>query len=366
MSFYIGLMSGTSMDGVDAAIVNTSTNSLIHGITVKYNDSVRKQLDNFLADNIQVSTLCHLNHLIGVEFANAVLKLLEQAKIDIRLIEAIGSHGQTVAHNMQSEIPYTLQLGCAHTISTLTKCTVVADFRTRDVVLGGQGAPFAPLYHHELFTQRNETIALINLGGISNISIIEPQKSVVGWDMGPANCLMDAWINKNQFKAFDYLGKWAESGNCIPELLMVLGEDPFITRNYPKSIGKEYFSLKWLEQYLKPEYTAADVQKTLLLFTVNTIAETITNIDSKLTNIYLCGGGCHNLALTRHLSKLLPNHSISTTAELGVDPDYLEAMIFAWLAQKTICRQRVDLRTITGASDKAILGAIYPYFGSLS
>ncbi len=210
MSLYIGLMSGTSMDGIDAALLELPSNHLIHGITKQYSDDVRRNLDDLIMGNhLTLASICQLNTLIGREFAEAVRQLLSEIKVHPKEIQAIGSHGQTVCHDTSGNIPYTLQLGCGHTISSLTGITVVADFRTRDLVNGGQGAPFAPLYHQQIFSKVNESVAVVNIGGIANVTFIAKNQMTRGWDIGPGNCLMDAWIYKNKGALFDKSGVWA-------------------------------------------------------------------------------------------------------------------------------------------------------------
>ncbi|KTD06419.1 anhydro-N-acetylmuramic acid kinase [Legionella gratiana] len=361
MSLYIGLMSGTSMDGIDAALVDISKNQLLLGNTLRYSDEVKNRIHALLnGSNLSLASICQLNTLIGKEFARAVNELLQEAKLSSSDICAIGSHGQTVCHNTNCAIPYTLQLGCAHTISTLTGITVVADFRTRDIVLGGQGAPFAPIYHQELFKHEKNHIAVANVGGIANITLIHPNEPIKGWDVGPGNCLMDAWIMKHQGKAYDVHGNWAQQGELIKPLLTTLMADPFIHLPTPKSIGKEYFSLVWLEGHLKNDYRPVDVQKTLLVFTAKTIAHSLLNERSYVKKLYLCGGGTHNLALLDMLSQLLPETVVKSIAEVGISPDHLEAMMFAWFAAQTINHIPVDLTTITGSAHPTLLGAIYP------
>ncbi|KTD41155.1 anhydro-N-acetylmuramic acid kinase [Legionella parisiensis] len=361
MTLYIGLMSGTSMDGIDAALVDVSTNTLLYGMTKKYSDEVKGRIENLLSGNdLSLASICQLNILIGREFADAVNRLLQKTKLSPSDICSIGSHGQTLCHNTHSTIPYTLQLGCAHTIAELTGITVVADFRTRDLVLGGQGAPFAPLYHQKLFAGKNNHVAVVNIGGIANITFIKANEPVKGWDIGPGNCLLDAWIMKHQGKSYDADGAWARQGEIIETLLEELMSDSFITSSSPKSIGKEYFSLLWLEHYLKEEYQPVDIQKTLLAFTAKTIADTVLNEQNPVETMYLCGGGTHNLALLHMLAQLLPQIGVKSIAKIGLSPDFLEAMMFAWLAEQTINQIPVDLCTITGARQPAILGAIYP------
>ncbi|WP_058535288.1 anhydro-N-acetylmuramic acid kinase [Legionella saoudiensis] len=366
MTLFIGLMSGTSMDGIDAAIVDIPSNKLICGITKEYSKEVMNGLNKLLdGSDLSLASICQLNTLIGRDFAQAANEVLHEAALSARDICALGSHGQTVCHNTESSIPYTWQLGCGHTISSLTGITVIADFRTRDLVNGGQGAPFAPLYHQELFSKQFANVALVNIGGIANITFINANKPTRGWDVGPGNCLMDAWIAKHQGKSFDANGAWAQQGMVIQPLLDALLADSFIQLTAPKSIGKEYFSLSWLETHLKPDYKAVDVQKTLLAFTAKPIADALIDAPKEVKDLFLCGGGTHNLALKQMIQELLPEIVVKSVADAGISPDYLEAMLFAWLAAQTINQQPLDLGAITGSKKPAILGAIYPSSGSL-
>lgn len=360
MALYVGLMSGTSMDGIDAALVQMPSNTLLCGITKKYSTEVKERIDHLInGNNISLALVCQLNTLIGKEFAGAVNELLQEAKVLPEDILAIGSHGQTLCHDTSTSIPYTLQLGCGHTISSLTGINVVADFRTRDLVNGGQGAPFAPLYHQELFSKSDANIAVVNIGGIANVTFISSGQQTKGWDIGPGNCLMDAWISQNLGKSFDTDGLWAMQGEVINSLLDQLLADPFFGLAPPKSIGKEYFSLSWLGHYLKKEYKPVDVQSTLLALTAHSVAETILR-KKNIKHLYLCGGGTHNIYLGKKLACLLPGIAVNSIADIGVSPDYVEAMMFAWLAAQTINQIPVDLTAITGSKGPAILGAVYP------
>ncbi len=366
MTLYVGLMSGTSMDGIDAALVRIPSNTLECGITKKYSDELRKRIEDLTQEkNLSLASICQLNTLIGREFAVAVNELLDEAKVTAKDIKAIGSHGQTVCHDTSGPTPYTLQLGCGHTISSLTGITVIADFRTRDLVNGGQGAPFAPLYHQEVFSQSEESVAVVNVGGISNISLLVPNQPTKGWDLGPGNCLMDAWIFKNQKQSFDRDGLWASQGEVIQSLLDSLLSDPFLSLSSPKSIGKEYYSLSWLEGFLTEEYSPVDIQATLLAFTAHAIAEGILSQKTyDIKKLYLCGGGTHNLLLRKTLDQLLPGVVVKSSADVGISPDFLEAMMFAWLAAQTINKTPVNLSNITGSKGPEILGAIYPVYKS--
>lgn len=361
MTLYVGLMSGTSMDGIDAALLRLPSNRLELGITKKYSDAVLRRLEELVSSQqTSLASICELNTLIGREFANAVNELLREAKVSPNEVHAIGSHGQTVCHDTSKTIPYTLQLGCAHTISSLTGITVVADFRTRDIVNGGQGAPFAPLYHQELFAYHKEAVAVVNIGGIANCSLIIPGEQTQGWDLGPGNCLLDAWIYQHSGHLFDKDGLWAREGKVIPALLEELLSDSFIALPPPKSIGKEYYSLAWLQRFLKNEYKAVDVQATLLSFAAHAVAQGILkNTKHTIRHLYLCGGGTHNMMLRETMSQLLPEVLVQSSLDIGVNPDFLEAMMFAWLAAQTINKKALDLKAITGSKELAILGAIY-------
>lgn len=359
MTLYLGLMSGTSMDGVDAALIDLPEQKLIGGLTKAYSSEVQQRLRRLLEQqSTSLDEFCVLNALIAEDFAQAALDLLQQTAVDKSAIKAIGSHGQTICHNTTAIRPYTLQIGCPHRISSLTGITVVADFRTRDLVNGGQGAPFAPLYHQQLFAKRNETIAVVNIGGIANISVLTSLSEVRGWDLGPGNCLLDAWVYKHLQQTFDKDGAWAAQGKVIPTLLERLLSDAFLNLKPPKSIGKEYYSLSWLEHFISKDYQPVDVQATLVDYTAFCIANSINN-ETKV--LYLCGGGAHNKELHKRLAAILPGVSVQSSASVGIHPDYLEAMMFAWLASKTMALEPLDLASITGSNKQEILGAVYPF-----
>lgn len=360
MRLCIGLMSGTSMDGIDAALVDVNSNKLIAGITRPYSDNAKHFLQRILSqDLIRAYELSQLNTFLGREFAAATLQLMETTKTKSQDVTVIGSHGQTICHDTAANIPYTVQLGCAHTIAELTGITVVADFRTRDLIIGGQGAPFAPIYHQVLFGEQPLPAAIVNIGGISNVTYLVSNGQVSGSDVGPGNCLLDSWIKKQLSLDYDADGAWATSGKVIPTLLSSFLDDPFFKRPSPKSIGKEYFSNAWLEHFLQSSYAPEDVQATLVELTASAISADIKKSPLALEWMAICGGGVHNIALQHSISKQLPNVQIKSTIELGVDPDFLEAMMFAWLADKALTHTALDFKQITGAEHPAIYGAIY-------
>lgn len=359
MSLFIGLMSGTSMDGIDVALVDVATNTLIAGITCAYSEKAQQAMhDVTCGEPVMPARLSQVNTLIGREFAYAVQQLLATVDVPYDQIIAIGSHGQTICHDPLADIPYTLQLGCAHTIAEITGKVVVADFRTRDVLLGGQGAPFAPIYHQALFGGLTYPVAVVNVGGIANVTFLA-RGDVSGYDVGPGNCLMDIWVKNQLNQPYDRGGEWARSGNVIQPLLASFLADPYFHLALPKSIGKEYFSLTWICSHIKSEYASNDIQATLLALTVTLISQAIQRCDSRPKQVAICGGGVHNHTLLEALSAKLPDHLVRSTKAMGVDPDFLEAMMFAWFAAQAINQIPLDLSHITGAKHPAILGAIY-------
>jgi anhydro-N-acetylmuramic acid kinase len=360
MRLFIGLMSGTSMDGIDAALVDVGTHTLIAGITLPYSDKAQQFLQAVLIDEAAgPAALSQLNTVLGREFALAVKAVLAKANIPLEEVIAIGSHGQTICHDATAEIPYTVQLGCAHTIAELTGINVVADFRTRDLVIGGQGAPFAPIYHQAVFKTQELPLAVVNIGGIANVTYLTEDGQVSGYDIGPGNCLLDRWIQQHLGHAYDADGKWSATGKVIETLLFSLLDDPYFKLAGPKSLGKEYFSSDWLNRHLSPAFLPEDVQATLLAFTAATIAAAIQQCSLPLKRLVICGGGVHNTILLNTLAKQLPTLSVVSSSELGVDPDFMEAMMFAWLADQTLKHNALDFKGITGAKRVAIFGAIY-------
>lgn len=373
-NLYIGLMSGTSMDGIDAALVDVSTHTIHTALTYDYSPSTRAHLINVIEDQQTLikrhdllKDLMQLHIKIGRDFAAAAQYLLERSAVDAHEIIAIGSHGQTVAHDAEANIPYTIQLGCGHTIASTLGIPVVADFRSRDVLLGGKGAPFAPLYHHELFLKNPhatvDDVLVVNIGGIANVSFINDSSRIYGHDVGPGNGLMDSWIQKHLGEPYDQKGAWAEQGELIPELLTQMLTDPFFTKLPPKSLDKRYFSLPWLQAMIdavpaakraKPE----DVQATLLQLTATGIAREVQQRCERV--IAICGGGAHNTRLIEVLRTQLPHKNVCSTQQLGIDPDFIEATMFAWFAYCHVNKIPLDMRTITGARKATILGAYYP------
>ena len=366
---YVGLMSGTSLDGVDVAIVDfaQSPPELLYCSTTPYPSSVRDRLLELCRSQMtSLNELYRLDAELGEIYAGVVNAALEKAAIPARQIIAIGCHGQTILHSPDSEVPYTAQIGDPNRLAALTGIDTVADFRRKDIALGGQAAPLAPAFHQFVFRSGSEDRAVINIGGISNISYLpaDHNSPTLGFDTGPGNTLLDYWIEQNRNTPFDEDGNWARSGKVDDELLgRMLNDEPYFRQAPPKSTGTEYFNPGWLMRLLNDsasgELAPAAIQATLVELTVRTISGALAALPSRVQNCYLCGGGAHNRYLMERLALALPECTVTTTAKLGLDPDFVEASAFAWLA-----RERVNLRTgnipsVTRAQKTTILGGIF-------
>jgi anhydro-N-acetylmuramic acid kinase len=362
MALYIGVMSGTSLDGLDIALIElVPAIKLIATHYIPMPDSLRAELLGLCAsgpDEIARSAIAQQNWVKLA--AQGVNTLLTQHHIKPENIRAIGSHGQTIRH--EPARGFTVQIGNPALLTELTGITVVSDFRSRDVAAGGQGAPLVPAFHEALFEEQPGNRAVLNVGGFSNLSLIEPGKPVAGFDCGPGNVLMDAWIQQQRGDNYDRDGQWAASGKVVPLLLKALLSDPFFVTQGPKSTGREVFNLPWLIQHLSqlPVFAAEDVQATLLELTALTIIESLQSAQLDTRELLVCGGGAHNAALMSRLASLLPNAKVSSTAAYGVDPDWVEAMAFAWLAHCCLEGIAANRPSVTGARGLRVLGAIYP------
>ena len=359
--YYIGLMSGTSLDGVDAVLAESRGGHLRyrHDVHLPYPGALRARL---LALHEAGPGELHraamlANELSGL-YAAAVRRLLARARVGARAITAIGCHGQTVRHQPRSG--YTVQLVNGSRLVELTGITVVCDFRSRDIAAGGEGAPLVPAFHHAVFHDSRRSRVVVNIGGIANLTCLPARGTVTGFDCGPGNCLLDAWIRSKRRKPYDARGAWAASGRIIPSLLRKLLAHPYIRRRPPKSTGRDEFDLRWLQRLLAGQEAPADVQATLLEFTATAIARAVHRHGANAREVFVCGGGAHNRALLARLAALLPGRRITTTAVLGVDPGHVEALAFAWLARQALARQPGNLPAVTGAEGARILGAIHP------
>ena len=359
-------MSGTSLDGIDAGLVEFKDNQInliaceyqAFSVATKHKIQQLSQVDTsiLLADYGRLDT--ELGHL----FAEVTSTLLQRAHKKNTDITAIGSHGQTVYHSPDSPFAFSLQIADPNIIAERTGITTIADFRRRDIAVGGQGAPLVPAFHHAIFSQlfdlSQQTICIVNIGGIANISCLSQQKTI-GFDTGMGNTLMDYWINQHLNDAYDKGGAWAKSGQLNVELLSDLKQDDYFLASAPKSTGKEYFSPQWLEKHLDGRSLKhADVQKTLCQLTADTITDAIKRYVPQTALTLVCGGGVYNDYLMSLLQKNL-DHPVESTQHYGVNPDHVESMAFAWLARQTMQYLTGNLPGVTGANKAVILGGIY-------
>lgn len=361
---YIGLMSGTSMDGIDAALVRFADSSLdiLQTLQQDYPADLRQRLlvsraDAGLRDCDDVPDL---HHDVGVCFRDAAKALLALANIDPSAIAAIGSHGQTLRHEPESAEPFSLQIGDADLIAEGTGITTIADFRRADIELGGQGAPLAPAFHEWLFRSKDITRVVLNIGGIANITVLHgDDMETTGFDTGPGNTLLDAWALQHLHTPYDANGDWSASGSVAGDLLSRLASDSYFAASAPKSTGFEYFNLDWLEKNMAGRHDPADVQATLCQLTSDSIAKAIRTAAPDANEVLVCGGGAHNRDLMRRLQASLPGKRIASTSIAGLDPDWVEAAAFAWLAMRTTHEQAGNLPSVTGASRSAVLGVTH-------
>lgn len=360
---YIGLISGTSVDGVDAALVSFTEGhpQLIASVLHPYSSSLHKDvLALFQPGANEIDRLGEVDNALGEQFAEAALALIEKSKVDPQRIRAIGCHGQTIRHRPLAERPFTLQLANPYIIAERTGLDVVWDFRRRDMALGGQGAPLAPLFHRAFMADRNESRVVLNLGGIANITWLPVDGSrPVAFDTGPANGLMDAWIQRVQGVPFDRNGAWAASATADASLLQLLLREPYFVLPAPKSTGKELFHLDWVER-LAPlhSFDPAVVQATFLALSTETVARAI-EATGRCDRVLACGGGVHNLALMNALEHRL-GIPVASSLQAGVEPDWLEAMAFAWMAHCHVHQIKLDTAPFTGASKASVLGSLVP------
>ncbi len=288
----------------------------------------------------------------------AITALLAKAKISSSAIAAIGCHGQTIRH--RPELGVSIQIGNAPLLAELTGITVIADFRSRDIAAGGQGAPLVPAFHAATFRSSDINRVIVNIGGISNLTWLPATGGITGFDCGPGNLLLDAWAQIHLGTPFDRDGAWSATGKILPGLLLAMLAHPFFSAPPPKSTGRDMFHLEWLKSIIPAQFTPEDIQATLLALSANTIADAIHQYCPEADEIYLCGGGAHNTALRNRLSALLPKITISLTDSLGIDADWVEAAAFAWLAYQAQHGLPGNLPAVTGAKGARILGAIYP------
>lgn len=357
-------MSGTSLDGADSvlALLDQQQCKIVQQQFTPYPKALKQQLLALHdAGHNELESAALVGNQLSHVYAQNIEALLQSASVTPAEIRAIGCHGQTIRH--RPELGFTLQIGNPALLAELTGINVVADFRSRDIAASGQGAPLVPAFHAAMFTHPLKHRAILNIGGIANITYIPATGGhVTGFDTGPGNMLMDAWISKHQGQDYDANGDWAASGNIIPELLHRMLTDAFFALPPPKSTGRDAFNLAWLEQLLREtgnQYSPIDVQRTLLELTVTSIATAALQHCANADELYVCGGGAYNSALLKCLQQALPSLSIHTTDVLGLAVNAVEAAAFAWLARQTLCELPGNLPAVTGARGPRILGAVY-------
>jgi anhydro-N-acetylmuramic acid kinase len=365
MAIYLGLISGTSMDAIDAALVDFSVAPLriVATSATPFEPRLKRRISALIdqADNVALDEIGQIDVELGRAFAQAALALMRSAEISADRVTAIGSHGQTLRHRPDLGMPFTWQIGDPNTLAEMTGVSVVADFRRRDMAAGGQGAPLLPVFHDQVFRNDGEDRVIANLGGIANITILTRNSSVTGFDTGPANRLLDAWIAQHLGKDFDAEGAWAATGRVDETLLNELLDEPYLRLAPPKSTGRELFNLPWLENKLglfsRPP---CDVQATLQQFTACTLAAAVRQYAPGAA-LYVCGGGAHNQGLLNAIAALIAPNRVASTTALGLDPDYVEAVAFAWFAKRTLEGLTSSAGRVTGAKGARILGGVYRY-----
>lgn len=368
-SLYIGLMSGTSMDGIDAALVSFTDHAcgVLTTIKFEYPDALRTELITASRQpaNCTVDKIGQLDRWIGECFRDAALQLIGESNYGPASIAAIGSHGQTLRHQPRAARPFTMQIGDPNVIAYGTGITTVADFRRRDVVAGGEGAPLVPAFHHWLFADGHRNRVALNIGGIANATMLIPaSESVVGFDTGPGNSLLDGWIRNHHDKPYDAEGAWASEGSVNELLLGHMLADPYFEQAPPKSTGFEYFNGGWVRSKIAllgdTQVSPIDVQATLSELTARTIATSVLKSAPDIDDVLVCGGGLHNLDLMQRLRSYLSGVKVSSTEEFGLHPDWVEAAAFAWLAKRRLDGKPGSMPEVTGASEAQVLGAVYP------
>ncbi len=354
-------MSGTSLDGVDAALVEfaSSRPTLVNSAYVPFPAELKAELLALQsAGNNELDRAARAGNQLARQYAAAVSTLLRQARMTQAAIRASGCHGQTVRH--RPDAGYTLQIGNPALLAELTGISVVADFRSRDIAAGGQGAPLVPAFHAAAFGSSATHRVIVNIGGIANLTDLPPQGIVTGFDTGPGNVLLDLWVRRHSGKDHDAAGAWAKSGTVLAGPLDAMLAEPYFAARPPKSCGRDLFNSGWLGKFALEQQLPHDVQATLAELSARSIADAINQHCPGAGEIFVCGGGAHNLDLLERVGRNLPGCRVGTTTTLGMDPDWVEAIAFAWLARQTIEGRCGNLPEVTGARAARVLGAIYP------
>lgn len=359
---YIGIMSGTSIDAVDAIILDTSHSpKVIASTSIPFPDQLRQGLTDLITNpKAPLADIGYLNIALARLYVEVVEKLLLKANISREKIKAIGCHGQTVYHQPEGDDRFSLQLGSGSYLAEKTSITSITDFRNRDMAAGGQGAPLVPAFHEAIFHDESKSRLIINIGGIANCTWLPGQDETIGFDIGPGNTLMDSWIYTCTGQRFDKDGLWASQGEVSPPLLKDLLADNYFKKPAPKSTGREYFNLDWLENIFSGSLEtikAEDIQATLLQLTAHSIADVINQFQPDET--CFCGGGVYNLYLIQQIKALCSDKGFIDIEDLGIQPDQVEAAAFAWLAMRCLSGETGTLTAVTGAQKSVIAGAIY-------
>lgn len=372
--YYVGLMSGTSVDAADAALVafpNGEPPQILATHAETPEPDLRDELLHLSQQvaGVSLAKFGELDQRVGHWFADAARAVMTKAGVAASDIDAIGSHGQTIRHEPEARYPFSLQLGAPSLVAARVGCRVVADFRNSDIAVGGQGAPLVPAFHRCLFASREQHRIVINIGGIANLTVLPAQAvddlgAVTGLDTGPGNALLDAWTATHLNRSLDEDGRWAASGRANETLLTLMMADPYLTRSAPKSTGREYFNLDWLRAQIDSLTTPpipADVQATLCEFTARSIAQAIETYGPGNEQLLLCGGGTQNKELCRRLEARVAPRAVTRTDAYGIDADWVEAVAFAWLAMRTVNGHSGNVPTVTGARSAVPLGGIYAF-----
>jgi anhydro-N-acetylmuramic acid kinase len=358
---FVGLMSGTSLDGVDAVLADFAGAKprLVADAHVPFDAPLRRELLalNSRGEN-EIERAALAGNALAAQYASAVAEVLSRSKTAPAEIRAIGCHGQTVRH--RPDRGYTTQIGNAALLAELTGIRVMADFRSRDVAAGGQGAPLAPAFHAAVFGDPEEDRAAINLGGIANLSFLPRSGDVIGFDSGPGNCLLDLWALQHLGRPFDAAGAWAAGGRVIPALLERMLREPYFRAPPPKSTGRDLFNERWLREMLEGGEDAQAVQATLLELTAQSVAHAVARHCRGARRLIVCGGGANNEALMRRLAALAAPAALEPSSRGGIDPQLVEATAFAWLARQSLDGRPGNLPSVTGARGPRILGAVHP------
>jgi len=364
--YFIGVISGTSVDAIDCALIECASQRtrLLATHAGKYPDTLRRDILKLCESaSISLQNLGILDNRVAHAFADAISTLLAESGVAADQIEAIGSHGQTIFHEPMGEHRFSMQIGDPNVIAEVTGITTIADFRRRDMAAGGQGAPLAPLFHQHFFHSAERLRCVVNIGGMSNMTFLNPAPAATprGYDTGPGNVLMDSWVQRERGAHYDAAGAWAASGTVDDALLDTLLDEPYFRQPPPKSTGRELFNLAWLQSKLAGlphDVAIADVQCTLLELTALTICR---SLDESATpaELIVCGGGAHNTALLQRLQQLLPDTRVIRSDDCGLSADWVEAVTFGWLARQTLNRKAIDSRDLTGARHPVIMGGVY-------